>query len=169
VSREGGRAEPRRLTRVPGPTWIAGVVLAIHGVPLSWPKDTPGPLGRTVEDAASLLQAIAGYDPKDPLSSREPVPDYARTLADGVRGLRIGIIRELTFGPRPTPKCAAPSSRRRGRLERLGAVTDEISLPSSRSPARSSWRSPTPTGPACTFAGCVRARRTTTRARGAVS
>jgi len=91
--------------------------------------DTPGPLGRTVEDAASLLQAIAGYDPKDPLSSREPVPDYARTLADGVRGLRIGIIRELTFGPETDAEvrgavveAARPSSG-------SGAVTDEISLP----------------------------------------
>ncbi len=79
------------------PTWSR---VSRHGsFPLSWSMDTPGPLSRTVEDAAWLLQTIAGYDPKDPLSSREPVPDYARTLADGVRGLRVGIIRELTFGP----------------------------------------------------------------------
>jgi aspartyl-tRNA(Asn)/glutamyl-tRNA(Gln) amidotransferase subunit A len=87
-----------------------------HGsFPLSWSMDTPGPLGRTVEDVAWLLQAIAGYDPRDALSSREPVPDYTRTLADGVRGLRIGIVRELTFGPETD-------------AEVRGAVVEEISL-----------------------------------------
>src|SRR5258706_12041487 len=79
------------------PTWSR---VSRHGsFPLSWSMDTPGPLARSVEDAACLLQAIAGYDTRDPLSSRVPVPDYTRALAGGVRGLRIGIIRELTRGP----------------------------------------------------------------------
>src|SRR5437870_255699 len=90
--------------------------------------DTPGPLARTVEDVAWLLQAIAGYDPKDPLSSRAPVPEYTRTLGDGVRGLRFGIIRELVFGPETEAEVRDAVVDAARRLERLGAVTEEVSL-----------------------------------------
>jgi aspartyl-tRNA(Asn)/glutamyl-tRNA(Gln) amidotransferase subunit A len=108
------------------PTWSR---VSRHGsFPLSWSMDTPGPLARTVEDVAWLLQAIAGYDAKDPLSSRAPVPEYARTLADGVRGLRVGIVRELTFGPETDAEVRAAVLEAARCLERLGAVTEEISL-----------------------------------------
>jgi aspartyl-tRNA(Asn)/glutamyl-tRNA(Gln) amidotransferase subunit A len=108
------------------PTW--GRVSRHGSFPLSWSMDTPGPLGRTVEDVAWLLQTIAGHDLEDPLSSRSPVPDYVGTLAGGVRGLRIGIIRELTFGPDTDPEVReAVVAAARG-LERLGAATEEISL-----------------------------------------
>jgi aspartyl-tRNA(Asn)/glutamyl-tRNA(Gln) amidotransferase subunit A len=53
--------------------------------------DQIGPLTRTAEDAALVLQAIAGHDPNDATSSAEAVPDYLGGLAGGVRGLRIGI------------------------------------------------------------------------------
>jgi aspartyl-tRNA(Asn)/glutamyl-tRNA(Gln) amidotransferase subunit A len=108
------------------PTWSR---VSRHGsFPLSWSMDTPGPLTRTVEDAAWLLQAIAGYDAKDPLSSRAPVPDYARTLAAGVRGLRVGVIRELTFGPETDGEVRGAVVAAARRLEELGAVTEEVSL-----------------------------------------
>src|SRR4030095_6700197 len=90
--------------------------------------DTPGPLARTVEDAACLLQAIAGYDARDPLSSRVPVPDYTRGLSGGVRGLRIGIIRELTVGTETDGEVREAVVEAARRLEQLGAVTEEISL-----------------------------------------
>src|SRR5438876_2090623 len=108
------------------PTWSR---VSRHGsFPLSWSMDTPGPLARTVEDVAWLLQAIAGYDAKDPLSSRAPVPEYARTLADGVRGLRVGIVRELTFGPETDAEVRAAVLEAACCLGRLGAVIEEISL-----------------------------------------
>jgi len=108
------------------PTWSR---VSRHGsFPLSWSMDTPGPLARTVEDVACLLQVIAGYDPKDALSSREPVPDYARSLAGGVRGLRIGIIRELTFGPETEDEVKTAVVEAARRLGELGAVTEEVSL-----------------------------------------
>jgi aspartyl-tRNA(Asn)/glutamyl-tRNA(Gln) amidotransferase subunit A len=66
-----------------------------HGcVPMSSSLDHVGPLTRTVEDAALLLQAIAGFDPSDPGSLRVPVPDYRSGLGAGVRGMRIGIDRD---------------------------------------------------------------------------
>ena len=59
-----------------------------HGaMPLSHSLDTIGPLARSAEDCALLLQAIAGFDPRDPVSSREPVEDYLKEK----KGIRIAI------------------------------------------------------------------------------
>jgi len=60
-------------------------------LPLSWSLDHAGPLTRNVEDAAIVLQAIAGNDAGDPASSQADVPNYSVTLGDGVRGLRVGV------------------------------------------------------------------------------
>ena len=62
--------------------------------------DQIGPFGRTVEDAAILLGAIAGYDPRDSTSLNVPIPDYAQALRPSLRPkglIRIGVIKE-TFG-----------------------------------------------------------------------
>ena len=56
--------------------------------------DQAGPMTRDVRDAALMLRAMAGFDPKDSTSVDMPVPDYAAKLEDGVKGLRIGIPRE---------------------------------------------------------------------------
>jgi aspartyl-tRNA(Asn)/glutamyl-tRNA(Gln) amidotransferase subunit A len=63
-------------------------------IPLSESLDHAGPMARTVEDAALILQAIAGHDPDDPTTSDRPVPDYAASLAGDVHGLRIGVPRQ---------------------------------------------------------------------------
>ncbi len=63
-----------------------------HGVvPLSGSLDHAGPMTRTVEDAALVLQAIAGLDPDDPTTEDVPVPDYLAALSGEVRGLRVGV------------------------------------------------------------------------------
>jgi aspartyl-tRNA(Asn)/glutamyl-tRNA(Gln) amidotransferase subunit A len=66
--------------------------------PLSWNLDHTGPMTRTVRDCALMLQACAGYDPLDPASAQEPVPDYTAKLGRGIKGLRIGIPRNLFAG-----------------------------------------------------------------------
>ena len=48
---------------------------------------------RTVKDSALVLAALAGKDPKDPLSSNEPVPNYSRSIGKSVKGLRVGVLR----------------------------------------------------------------------------
>ena len=109
------------------PTWSR---VSRHGsFPLSWSMDTPGPITRTVEDAAALLQVIAGHDARDPLSSRRPVPDYAGSLRAGVRGLRVGIVRELTFGAETDAEVRTAVVAAARDLESLGALTEETSLP----------------------------------------
>lgn len=60
-------------------------------MPLGWSFDTVGPLARTVDDLAAVLQASAGHDPRDSTSSRRPVGNYTDPQVTGVAGLRIGI------------------------------------------------------------------------------
>jgi aspartyl-tRNA(Asn)/glutamyl-tRNA(Gln) amidotransferase subunit A len=56
--------------------------------------DQPGPMARTVEDAAILLQAMSGFDARDSTSAERPVPAFAAALGKGLKGLRIGIPAE---------------------------------------------------------------------------
>ncbi|HVX31290.1 MAG TPA: amidase [Nitrolancea sp.] len=65
---------------------------SLHGIiPLGESLDTVGPLTRTVRDAAIYLNAIAGYDPHDPYSINEPVPDYLAEMERPTRELRVGL------------------------------------------------------------------------------
>jgi aspartyl-tRNA(Asn)/glutamyl-tRNA(Gln) amidotransferase subunit A len=69
-----------------------------YGVmPLSFSHDNVGPLARTARDCARVLRIIAGYDPKDPTSSREPVPDYEAAMTGDLRGIRIGVPTNVFF------------------------------------------------------------------------
>jgi len=66
-------------------------------VPLSWSLDHAGPMARGVEDCAILLQAIAGYDAKDPASANVPVPNFQSEIKAGIKGLRVGMPRAHWF------------------------------------------------------------------------
>src|SRR5438552_9975448 len=66
-------------------------------VPLGYNLDNIGPMARTARDCAVLLQALAGFDPLDPCSAREPVPDMLASLDGSVAGLRIGLNRDYFF------------------------------------------------------------------------
>jgi aspartyl-tRNA(Asn)/glutamyl-tRNA(Gln) amidotransferase subunit A len=66
-------------------------------LPLSYLFDHAGPITRTVEDAALVLNAIAGYDPADATTVRTPVPDFTAELGGGLRGLRVGVPRGYFF------------------------------------------------------------------------
>ena len=60
-------------------------------MPLSFSHDNVGPLCRTARDCARIMSIIAGHDPMDPTSAREPVPDYEAGLDGDLRGLRVGV------------------------------------------------------------------------------
>ncbi len=65
---------------------------------LSYTLDHVGPLTKTVEDTALMMNVIAGYDPDDPTTANQPVPDYTAALDKSVAGLRLGIPRNPYFG-----------------------------------------------------------------------
>ncbi len=101
-------------------------------VTLSWSQDHAGPMTRTVEDAACMLQAIAGHDPKDPTSSAAPVPDYSASLVENIKGVTIGLPRRYFFDPDPSvsPETVAVVEKAVAELEGLGAHVRDVSLPS---------------------------------------
>ena len=72
-----------------------GRVSRVGVFPLSWNLDHTGPMTRTVEDNALMLQACAGYDPLDPASANIPVPNFSQKLGHDIKGLRLGIPRTL--------------------------------------------------------------------------
>lgn len=97
-------------------------------VPLSWSLDHAGPMTRGVEDCAILLQAIAGYDAKDPASANVAVPDFRAGLRDGIKGLRVGVPRVHWFDENKgtDPETEAVFDNALKTLESLGAVIVEI-------------------------------------------
>ena len=100
-----------------------------HGLtPLSWSLDHPGPMVRTVEDAAITMNVIAGHDPKDIASADVPIPDYTEALTGDVRGLRIGVPKEYFDAPLD-PDVRQAVTDALGQLEALGAEVREVSFP----------------------------------------
>ena len=90
--------------------------------------DQIGPLARTVDDAALLLQTIAGYDPRDSTSVDAPLPDYTAEAAGDLRGLRVGVPREYFIaGMQPEVEAAVRAAIQT--LADLGADVVEVSLP----------------------------------------
>jgi aspartyl-tRNA(Asn)/glutamyl-tRNA(Gln) amidotransferase subunit A len=97
--------------------------------PMCWFTDTAAPMTKTVEDGALLLGVIAGYDPKDPSTSRQPVPDYTAGLGLGVRGMRIGLIRELYEHDDMHPDVQQAIAAALDVLRAQGAEIREVSIP----------------------------------------
>lgn len=89
---------PASICGVVGIKQTYGRVSRAGAMPLSFSLDHVGPLARSVRDAAMILQAIAGPDPRDATTLDEPVPDFTTGLEDGVRGLRLAVPEEKALG-----------------------------------------------------------------------
>ena len=100
-------------------------------MPLSFSLDHAGPLAWTVEDAAIILQAIAGPDPRDPASSGRPVPDYRAALgAPDLKGIRLGVARSMFERDSvASDEMRAAFDRSVEVLRGLGATITEVELP----------------------------------------
>jgi aspartyl-tRNA(Asn)/glutamyl-tRNA(Gln) amidotransferase subunit A len=93
--------------------------------------DHPGPMTRTVRDAAIMLRGMAGHDPKDSTSAPLPVPDYETALTGDIRGVRIGIPSEYRVGDMPG-EIEELWQRGIDWLRDAGADPVEISLPHTK-------------------------------------
>lgn len=93
--------------------------------------DQAGPLARTVEDAARILQVIAGPDPLDSTTLPAPVPNYVAALEGGVKGLRIGLPREY-FGEGLEPDVENAVMEAVAFLQSMGAQVVDVNLPHTK-------------------------------------
>ncbi|MAY68315.1 MAG: Asp-tRNA(Asn)/Glu-tRNA(Gln) amidotransferase GatCAB subunit A [Rhodospirillaceae bacterium] len=93
--------------------------------------DQAGPFARTVEDAAILLGAMAGHDPKDSTSAPHEVPDFRAAAQGGVKGLKVGIPREYTMDGMPS-EIQALWDQGAAWLKDQGAEIKEVSLPHTK-------------------------------------
>jgi aspartyl-tRNA(Asn)/glutamyl-tRNA(Gln) amidotransferase subunit A len=119
---------PSSLCGIVGLKPTYGLVSRFGVITLSWSLDHVGPIARTVEDVAILLQVIAGYDPKDPITTARNLPDYRAAALQGVKGMKIGIpinffFRRLDVEVEKAVKQAIDV------LGKLGAKIEEVIIP----------------------------------------
>jgi aspartyl-tRNA(Asn)/glutamyl-tRNA(Gln) amidotransferase subunit A len=124
----GSIRQPAAYCGVVGLKPTYGLVSRFGLVAFASSLDQIGPLTKNVEDAAYVLQAIAGHDPLDSTSANVAIPDYISALTGDVKGLKIGMPKEyFDEGIDPQVKDAVLTALKQ--LEGLGAVIEEISLP----------------------------------------
>ena len=106
-----------------------GLVSRRGVLPLSWSLDHVGPMARTVEDAALMLNAIAGHDGEDPGSLDAPVQDYTQALSERLDGVRVGVL-EGDYVLALDPEVEGAVAEALKVLEGLGAqVARDITIP----------------------------------------
>jgi aspartyl-tRNA(Asn)/glutamyl-tRNA(Gln) amidotransferase subunit A len=120
---------PAALNGVVGLRPTYGRVSRFGAVMEAYTSDTIGPLARSVADVAHVLEVIAGYDERDPLSSEREVGAYAAGLEASIKGKRLGVVREIAWGAGTTDEVKAAFSSALDVLRSLGAQIEEVSLP----------------------------------------
>ena len=123
----GSIREPAALCGCVGLKPTYGRVSSCGVIPLSASLDHVGPLAASVEDAAIVLQAIAGYDPGDITSTEVPVSDYVSILKEGGKDLRVGVPRAYFFDDLD-PEVASAMDHALTGLETLVAHIKDVRL-----------------------------------------
>jgi amidase len=129
---DGSIVSPSNVNSLVGIKPTLGLISRSGIVPIAHSQDTAGPMARTVEDAAILLGALAGSDPRDGATAGADAKgrrDYARSLArDGLRGARIGVVRTRLFGYSPAADALAEQAI--ADMKRAGAIiVDPANIP----------------------------------------
>ena len=124
----GSIRQPAGLCGVTGMKPTYGRVSRYGLVAFASSLDQAGPLARTAEDAALLLEVIAGHDPLDSTSIDRPVPRYSQTVREPLAGLRIGLVREH-FGEGLDAEVEAAVREAVRVYQSLGATVRELSMP----------------------------------------
>ncbi|MGH9110984.1 MAG: Asp-tRNA(Asn)/Glu-tRNA(Gln) amidotransferase subunit GatA [Acidimicrobiales bacterium] len=127
----GSIRQPAALCGVVGMKPTYGAVSRYGLVAFASSLDQIGPLARTVADAAALFEAIAGHDPCDATSIPEAVPPVSAGLAEGVAGLRVGLVTELCEVEGIEADVSARVREAADALEQAGAKVDEVSVPAA--------------------------------------
>jgi aspartyl-tRNA(Asn)/glutamyl-tRNA(Gln) amidotransferase subunit A len=126
----GSIRQPAALCNLTGLKPTYGRVSRYGMIAFASSLDQAGPMARNAEDAALLLNVMAGFDARDSTSTNLPVPDYTATLNNELKGLKIGLPKEY-FGTGLDPRINEAVQTAIKELEKLGATFKEISLPNS--------------------------------------
>ncbi|MBK6598505.1 MAG: Asp-tRNA(Asn)/Glu-tRNA(Gln) amidotransferase subunit GatA [Proteobacteria bacterium] len=124
----GSIRQPAALCGVTGLKPTYGRVSRYGMIAFASSLDQAGVISLTAEDAALILNAMAGFDPRDSTSVDERVPDYTATLGDSLAGLRIGVIREF-FDAGLDAGVGAAVRAALAAYEKLGATLVDVDLP----------------------------------------
>ncbi len=127
----GSIRQPAALCGIVGLKPTYGRVSRYGVVAFASSLDQVGPMARTTEDCALLLQAIAGHDPLDSTSADLPVADYSAAVGRGAGGLTLGVPDEY-FGAGLDPEVESGVRAALARLEAAGARVKRVSLPHAR-------------------------------------
>ena len=128
----GSIRQPAALCGVVGAKPTFGRISRSGLIAFASSLDQIGPFAATVEDAALLMEAIAGHDPLDATSIPEPFPDLRAGLGRGVEGLRVGLVEELQGGEGGfQPEVLARTREAADALAAAGAKVDVVSVPAS--------------------------------------
>lgn len=127
----GSIRQPAGLCGVSGIKPTYGRVSRYGMIAFASSLDQGGPIARSAEDLALLLNTMAGFDERDSTSVNQPVPDYTQTLNDSLNGLRIGLPKEF-FSEGLDSGIAQLIHNAVKEYEKLGAKISEISLPNTQ-------------------------------------
>ena len=126
----GSIRQPASLCGITGLKPTYGRVSRYGMVAYASSLDQAGPMTKTAQDAAIVLNAMAGFDEKDSTSAEQDVPDYTANLNDSIKGLTIGLPKEF-FSEGLDDDVASQVMNAIKEFEAMGAVVKEISLPNS--------------------------------------
>jgi aspartyl-tRNA(Asn)/glutamyl-tRNA(Gln) amidotransferase subunit A len=126
----GSIRQPAALCGLTGLKPTYGVVSRYGMIAFASSLDQAGPMAKSAEDCALLLNAMAGFDARDSTSLERPAEDYTRDLEQPLAGLRIGLPREF-FGDGMDADVRAAVEAALAEYRKLGATTVEVSLPNS--------------------------------------
>ncbi len=126
----GSIRQPAALCGITGLKPTYGRVSRYGMIAFASSLDQGGPMARSAEDCALLLQAMAGFDPRDSTSVERDVPDYSATLNEAIDGLRIGLPREY-FDAGLDSDVAKVIETAIDQYKQMGAEVVEISLPNT--------------------------------------
>ncbi|HSW69807.1 MAG TPA: Asp-tRNA(Asn)/Glu-tRNA(Gln) amidotransferase subunit GatA [Gammaproteobacteria bacterium] len=126
----GSIRQPAALSGITGIKPTYGRVSRYGMIAYASSLDQGGPMTRTAEDAAMLLNVMSGFDPRDSTSVDQPVPDYTAALNHSIAGLRIGLPKEF-FDKGLDSEVAKTIETAIKEYEKLGATVQEIHLPNT--------------------------------------